>query len=149
MVPRVDVTRVLADRPELTSSEAEAVLEIAYLSTAVEGQLSDSELDAFATLAARLRREPIEGKKLDVLLEGYARHIEHRHVAERLAEVARSLSRNDARRVAYKAVFAMALCDLTSPEEAFDDALLGVLGLSVDDADALESEVYAMLDDVQ
>lgn len=149
--PRIDVARVLSLGAALSEAEAEAVLEIAYLSTVVDGGLSDEEIGAFASLAARLKKAPVDGRELDRILDGYAEHIEHRDIDERLAELARSLTRDEARRTAYKVAFAMALCDLgTSDEETdFDDALLEVLGLSVDDADALESEVYAALDEVQ
>ncbi len=149
--PRIDVARVLSAGGDLSNAEAEAVLEIAYLSTVVDGHLSDEEIGAFAALAARLKKTAVAGRDLDRILDGYAEHIEHRDIDERLAELAKSLSRDEARRTAYRVAFAMALCDLgTSDEEAdFDDALLEVLGLSIDDADALESEVYAALDDVQ
>ena len=68
-----------------------------------------------------------------------------------LVDVAKSLSRPEARRIAYKVAFAMALSDFgTSDDEVdFGDALLQVLGLSSGDADELESEVYAALDEVQ
>lgn len=149
--PRIDVSRVLGAGGDLSSAEAEAVLEIAYLSTVVDGRLSDEEIGAFASLAARLQNAPVAGRELDRLLDGYAKHIEHRDIAERLADLAKSLSRDEARKMAYRVAFAMALCDLgTSDEEAdFDDALLDLLGLSIEDADALESEVYAALDAVQ
>lgn len=148
---RVDVTRVLEAAGQLAAPEAEAILEIAYLSTVVDGRLSDEEIAAFAQVAARLDASATSGHKLDDLLDGYARHIEHRDIAERLAELAKSLTREDARKTAYKVAFAMALCDLaTSDDEAdFDDALVTLLGLSIEDVDALESEVYAALDAVQ
>ena len=151
MLPRIEVARVLENVQDLTNAEAEAVLEIAYLSTVVDGRLTDGELDAFATIAARLRNEPIAGAKLDKLLDGYASHIEHMDVDERLDEIGRSLTRDPARRAAYKVAFAMALADLgtNEEEERFDDTLLQILGFSSDEADALESEVYAALDDVQ
>jgi tellurite resistance protein len=156
--PRIDVVKVLSSvqadggaAQSLTNDEAEAVLEIAYLSTVVDGRLSDEELDAFASLAARLRKRPIEGRDLDQLLDRYAGHVAHRDVDERLAEVAKSLTRPQARRTAYKVAFAMALADLgtSDDEDAFGDALVGVLGLSIEDADELEGEVYAALDEVQ
>jgi hypothetical protein len=148
---RVDVARVLQAGGELTAIEGEAILEIAYLSTVVDGRLSDEEIAAFASVAARLKTTAIEGRKLDELLDGYARHIEHRDIAERLADLAKSLTRDEAKKTAYKVAFAMALCDLgTSDEETdFDDALVDLLGLSIEDVDSLESEVYAALDAVQ
>ena len=150
---RVDVARVLEAGGKLSAQEAEAILEIAYLSTVVDGRLSDEEIAAFAQVAARLKAGSVsdDGRKLDALLDGYARHIEHRDIAERLAELAKSLTRDDARKTAYKVAFAMALCDLgTSDDETdFDDALATLLGLSIEDVDALESEVYAALDAVQ
>jgi hypothetical protein len=149
---RVDVARVLEAGGALSAQEADAILEIAYLSTVVDGRLSDEEIAAFAQVAARLKAGSVgDGRQLDELLDGYARHIEHRDIAERLAELAKSLTRDDARKTAYKVAFAMALCDLgTSDDETdFDDALVTLLGLSIEDVDALESEVYAALDAVQ
>src|ERR1700733_951107 len=149
--PRIAVSRGLGAGGAPATAEAEDLLEIAFLSTVVDGRLSDEEIGAFASLAARLKNGPIAGRELDRLLDGYAKHIEHRDIAERLAELAQSLSRDEARKMAFRGAFAMALCELgTSDEEAdFDDALLDLLGLSIEDADALESEVYAALDAVQ
>jgi len=147
--PHIDVTRVIAAGVDLTPAEAEAVLEIAYLSTVVDGRLTDEELASFAHLAARLRKKPIEGAELDKLLDAFAAHVEHRDVDERLTQLAGALGRDAARRTAYKVAFAMALCDLASSDDEadFDDTLLDVLGIPVGDADELESEVYAALDE--
>jgi hypothetical protein len=158
---RIDVVKVLSSvqadgggyrAPSfLDDAEADAVLEIAYLSTVVDGHLSDEELDAFASLAARLRQKPTSGRDLDQLLDRYAEHVAHRDIDERLAEVAKTLTRPEARRTAYKVAFAMALSDLgtSDDEDAFGEALVDVLGLTVEDADELEGEVYAALDEVQ
>jgi hypothetical protein len=147
--PHIDVTRVIASGVDLTPPEAEAILEIAYLSTVIDGRLSDEELASFAHLAARLRKKPIEGAELDKLLDGFAAQVEHKDVDERLAQLAAALGRDAARRTAYKVAFAMALCDLASSDDEadFDDALLEVLKIPVGEADDLESEVYAALDD--
>jgi hypothetical protein len=147
--PHIDVSRVLPAGLDLTPAEAEAVLEIAYLSTVVDGRLTEEELLSFGQLATRLRGRPIEGPALDELLDRFAARIAHRDVDERLMQLAGTLGRDSARRTAYKVAFAMALCDLAANDDEtdFDDALLDALGIDPADADTLESEVYAALDE--
>jgi hypothetical protein len=147
--PHIDVSRVISADVHLTPAEADAILEIAYLSTVVDGRLTDEELASFAQLIVRLRGKPALGAELDAVLDRFAAQIEHRDVEERLMQLAGALRSGVARRTAYKVAFAMALCDLASSDDDadFDDALLDALGIGVADADALESEVYAALDE--
>jgi hypothetical protein len=148
--PRIDVTRVLPQEGVLNAAESDAILEIAYLSTVADGVLSDAELDAFGSAYARLtgKSGPPTAAQMDAVLERFAGNVDHAEALERMTELAKTITRPESRAAAYKLAFAMGLTDFaTSDEEwAFEDELLGVLGLSTDDADKLEGEVYAALD---
>lgn len=166
--PKVEVTRVLpASDLSLSSDEASAILEVAYLSTAANGELSDQELVAFREVAPRILgasarvegspyhsagagpsgNEPLAEAKLRALLDGFDANIEHVTVRERLDMLARVLERQEARELAYKLSFALSICDLeTSNEEVdFDDDLLIAFDLAPR-ADELSAEVYAALE---
>ena len=166
------VETVVPDDPELVLSptEREAILEIGYLAIAADRQLRDEELEAFRGVASRLRdlvgdpdvgpsskaapsahgdraqlaeRAALSDHELDALLNRYAEGLARSDADERLRDLAKALTRPDARAVAYKVAYALALCDLdtSDPEFEFDLQLIDSLGLSQEEAEALADQV--------
>ena len=148
LLPEVRVTRVLP-AADLSPAEVDAIVEVAYLTTVADGKLTDAEIDSFRDVVCTLRKLPALGdRELNAMFDGFAKNIAHKDVADRLLELAADLRRPEARNIAYKLSFAMALSDLaTSDAEGdFDDELLDALKLSADEAEVLEGEVFAALD---
>ncbi len=149
------VERVIPTEGHFSDAETDAILEVAYLTSAADGRLSDEENESFRAIAARLRGlaagAPVDvtDPALDELFERYAVRQDHTDVATRLTALRAALQRPAARDLAYKVAYAMSLCDLETGDEAdeLDDLLIEALGLSDEDADALAGEVYEALDD--
>ncbi len=154
-----DVEKVLGTET-FTPAEAEAMLEIAYLTGAANGSLSRDELRSFRrlahTLAERTEHDtPPAGRAdaaviapLEELLdrcEAASRGVE---VSVRLSQLAKSLEREGARRAAYRAAYALAISDLETNEheEELEADLATALGL-LDDVQALRNEVLGAVDD--
>lgn len=159
--------RVVPSTLDLTPSERDAVLEIAYLAIAADRVLNDEEVEAFRKVAARLYGvETLGEKDLGVLLDRFTSRLDHTKATmipgddaneamserskllraeadERLRVLAKELPREGSRALAYKVAYALALCDLeTSDEEfEFDLQLVDALGLSADQAGELADEV--------
>lgn len=156
---------VVPNDPELVLSapEREAILEIAYLAIAADRTLREEELEAFRGVAGKLRDlvgDPAEGptskhplalrenreltdRELARLLDHYAAGLARSAADERLRVLAGALGRPEAKAVAYKVAYALALCDLdtSDPEFEFDLQLIDSLGLTQDEAGALADEV--------
>jgi tellurite resistance protein len=151
----VQVQRVLPTVGKFSVTEADAILEVAYLTTAADGRLSDEEYESFRDVASKLRgmaagtTGTVSDQALNKLFERYAERIDHAERAERLKALRAALERVEARELAYKVAYAMSLCDLeTSDEEVdFDEQLIEALDLTEARADALAGEVYAALDE--
>lgn len=147
----------------LSKAEREAILEISYLAIAADRKLRDEEIDAFRRVAARLRDlvgdpeagpaskrplTPVENyeitdQELADLLDHYAAGLARSDADARLRDISRALVRPEARAVAYKVAYALALCDLdtSDPEFEFDLQLIDSLDLSQEQADAFADEV--------
>ena len=157
--------------------EANAILEVVYLAAAVDGTIEADEIEGFRAIAeellARVGSNAIEASEvvdyrsalnegsglhevealsdasLNQLLDRFSAQEAHKSFAERLRSLGPELSRTLTRSIAYKLAFALSVSDLNvAPEEtAFQAALAEVLGLSVDDAEALEGQVFLALED--
>src|SRR5262245_5436750 len=90
---RLAVEKALAGLPSLPRSTAESVLEIAYLTMAVDEQLRDEEIDAFSVIAAAMMSG--EGKLDDATLrkwlDRFAGDLDRDSIHERLAAAVKSL----------------------------------------------------------
>ncbi|HQY63413.1 MAG: hypothetical protein IPF92_01755 [Myxococcales bacterium] len=154
-----DVERVLGTET-FTPAEAEAMLEIAYLTGAANGSLSRDELRSFRrlahTLADRTEHDtPAPGKlnvehavpPLEELLEKYEAASEGVELSVRLAQLAKVLDRDEARRAAYRAAYALAISDLESNEheEELEADLATALGL-LDEVQELRNSVLGAVD---
>lgn len=149
----IEVFRVLPKGTPgtFTAEEANAILEVAYLSSIADGDMSEEERDAFRDLCGALRflvgpqagESHVTDAELDTLLDGFDSKIDHTDVADRLAALAPVLEKGTAKEAAYKAAFGMTLCDLAEDEEEdnFDDLLLDVFGIDEKRADQWAAQV--------
>lgn len=156
-----DVSKVLG--PEtFTSDESDAILEIAYLTGVANGSLSRDELRSFRRLAHTLAERTTgeggtaktflatsDGKvaPLDELLDRYESATEGSETSLRLASLAKVLTRDHARRAAYRVAYALSISDLESneDEEELEADLATALGLHEEIA-ALRNEVLGSVD---
>src|SRR5438477_229811 len=131
----LDMKRLLRSPAPLTDGERGAILEIACLAVTADHEVHADELDAFRRLAEALdSRTPLD--------ELVARARDREAADARLVELADALSPN-ARKVAYKAAYALCLADTEEADQEFefDLQLIDALDLAQDDVDALVSEV--------
>jgi hypothetical protein len=152
--PTVHVEKVLPEVGTFSVREADAILEVAYLTTAADGRLTEEEYESFRSVAGKLRAmasgatATVKDAALNKLFERYAERMDHAERSERLQALRADLERPEARELAYKVSYAMSLCDLETSEQEtqFDEELIEALELGEDRADALAGEVYAALD---
>lgn len=138
--PPMDVLAVLGpEPPALTDAEVSALLEIAYFTTAANGDLSDEECDAYRVAAPRLRvlggapaRAPLTDKELRAEFDAFEIHLRNTTVDDRLQELARALPEGAPRERAYAVSYAFSLCDweTNADERRFLAALARALGLT-------------------
>lgn len=155
--PSVQVERVLPAVGSFSVKEADAILEVAYLTTAADGKLTEDEYESFRSVAAKLRAmaagttAQVSDAALNKLFDRYAQRIDQAARTDRIKALSADLQRQEAKELAYKVSYAMSLCDLekSEEEEELDEELIALLGLGDDKADALAGEVYAALDEEQ
>jgi hypothetical protein len=149
------IGRVVPLGEELTASEVDAIVEIAYLTIAVDRRLEAEEIDAFKSVVERLRGAPVERSALDKLLDDmFARADAARgsegeqsgYADERLRALAGKMS-VPARELAYKVAYAMGLADMESSDEEFelDLQLVDALELTNERTEELAGEVMDVL----
>lgn len=124
----------------------DVMLEIAYLTTAVDGRLDDDELDAFREIAAKLRGKAVSNVELDALLDKFAGHVEPAEILERVKAIAPTLP-GDLRPVAFKLAVGLSVADLDANEDETDlqIALAEALGFDDDKVAELNDQVYTSL----
>lgn len=155
---RVAVERALRGVPAFTRASTEAILEIAYLTMAVDEQLQDEEIEAFSIIAAILlgKRDPssdepgLEGAALRSWLDRFAVALDRASLHERLEAAVRSLGGDQAAREAsYRVACLMAMSDLDAHDREFefDLDLIAALELEQDVADRIADELNAALID--
>jgi len=130
-----------------SKEHADVLLELAYLTTAVDGRLDDEELAAFTDLVGRLRGKPATSADVDALLDRFGGNVEHADITERLQTIAPTLPA-DLRPLAFKLSVGLGVADLdaSSDESDLQVALAEALGLDEARVDELTAEVYASLD---
>jgi hypothetical protein len=128
-------------------AHADVLLELAYLTTAVDGRLDDEELSAFKELAARLRGKPVSNADVDGLLDRFGGNVDHEEITERVRQIAPTLP-DSLRPLAFKLAVGLSVADLDASEEEGDLQVLlaEVLGLDEARVDELTAEVYDGLD---
>jgi hypothetical protein len=109
-----------------SEKDAETLLELAYLVTAADGKLLDSELAAFGAVAARMRgKDKLETDEVDALVDRFAHHVEKHEIETRVRILAPTLPEG-LHDLAYKLALGMAFVDHDPSTE--EDWLHGVLG---------------------
>jgi hypothetical protein len=131
--------------PDLVLSPAVsyALLEIAYLVTAVDGRLTDEELAAFQVLAARLRGlESVRTSEVETLVAKFAHNVEPAEIEARVRALAPKLPAEH-RELAYLLARARAFVDQAPhhPEDRLHTILGDVLQISADRREALARRV--------
>lgn len=129
------------------AEETDVLLELAYLTTAVDGRLDDAELQHFRDIAARLQGKPVSNADLDKLLDKYGGNVEFDEIAERVRKIAPTLPEN-LKGIAYKLAVGLAVSDLDASEDETDLQVVLAEALGIDEAkiDELTAEVYSGLD---
>mgnify|MGYP001254988898 CR=1 FL=1 len=131
-----------------TTEHADVLLELAYLVTAADGRLDDSELAAYAEIAARLRGKPsVTSAEIDALLDRFGGNVEFAEISERVQKIAPTLPA-ELRGLAFKLAIGLSVADLDASEDEGDlqVVLAEALELSETRVDELTAEVYAALD---
>jgi len=133
---------------KLTPAEADAIVEIAYVTIAADRKLDAAEVDAFRAVLERLRGATVDSGELDVVLDQMYARVER--VGEKLDEHLRALGAEmspSARELAYKVAYAMGIADLDSSDEEFelDLQLVDALELTSDRAEELADDVMRTL----
>ena len=176
----LDASKVLGP-DSFTPQEADAILEIAYLTGVANGSLSRDELRSFRrlahTLAEQTDRTPEGGPyrvpdterdseeepgkiiptflvksdgtvaPLEELLDRYEVATTGVDTSTRLAGLAKTLTRDHARRAAYRVAYALSISDLeiNEDEEELESDLATALGLH-EEIGALRNEVLGAVD---
>jgi hypothetical protein len=130
-----------------SAENVDVLLELAYLTTAVDGRLDDTEIKALAEVAGRLRGTPLTHGDLDKLLDRYGGNVEFEEIADRVKAIAPKLP-PELRPVAFKLAIGLAVADLDAndDESELQVVLAEALGFDGGKVDELTAEVYAGLD---
>ena len=141
------ISNLVPEGTKPTREQADVLLELAYLATAVDGKLLDEEIAAFRDLAGRLRGAPIGTKDLDALFDRFGGNVEHDEITERVKAIAPSLPA-DLKALAFKLAVGLSVVDLDASDDEGDlqVTLAEALGLDGTQVDMLTAEVYASLD---
>ena len=124
------------------TEHADALLEIAFLMSAVDGHLADEELESFGELVARVRGGVASKAQIGELLERFVFSAHTVGVPDRVREVAKSLPA-DLRAPAFTVAVALAMIDGDASEH--EDALVPVLAKAL----GLEDRVSALTADAR
>ncbi len=137
----------LLDGAKPSAGDADVLLEIAFLVTAVDGRLDDDELRAFRDLASALKSKAISDSELDALLDEFAGNIEHAEIVDRVKVLVPKLPA-ELREKAFKVSVGLSIADMDASDTEHDlqDLLAETIGLGQDRVDELVAEVYAGLD---
>lgn len=129
----------------LPEDQRDLVLEIAFFAVSADRRIQPAEAASLRAFARAL--DGARGASAaERLLSGGVEH--DRETADaRLLAVAGKLASDEARKLAYKAAYAIAQADLAAADEEFefDLQLIDALGLDQDVADELVSEVVTAL----
>ncbi len=130
-----------------STQDADTLLELAYLATAVDGRLAEEELAAFTSLVTRFRGKAARRADVDAVLDRFASNVAHTAIADRVEKIAPTLP-EQLRPLAFKLAVGLGVADLDASEDEGDlqIVLAEALGLAEARVDELTAEVYASLD---
>ncbi len=141
---RLAVEKALTGLGPFPRPIAEAILEIAYLTMAVDEELRDEEIDAFSVIAAAMLGSKLDDAALRKWLDRFSGEVSHDSVQERLVATVQLLGADhDAKLTAYRVACLMAMSDLDAADREFefDLDLIATLGISQDEAERVLEEV--------
>src|SRR5260221_14324104 len=117
----MSIAKLLPAGPVSNSAHADALLEIAFLMTAVDGRLEETELAAFREIATR-----VHGKEMDPneIVKHFTVSIDNERIKARVRAVAPTLPA-DLRETAFALAIGLALVDADA--SPLEDELVGVL----------------------
>jgi hypothetical protein len=127
---------------------ADVLLELAYLTTAVDGRLDDDEISAYKEIVGALRgAKAVSMADLDALFDRFGGNVEFEEIKDRVQKIAPSLP-EPLRGLAFKLSVGLAVADLDANEDESDlqVVLAEALGFDATRVDELTAEVYAALD---
>lgn len=130
-----------------STQHADVLLEVAYLTAAVDGRLHDEELAAFAQIVGRLRGKAPSSTDIDALLDRFGGNVEYAEIEERIQKIVPTLP-EELRPLAFKLAVGLSVADLDASDDEGELQVLlaGLLGLDDARVDELTAEVYASLD---
>lgn len=118
----------LVSSPIAATAHADAVLELAFLVSAVDGHLADEELAAFRELVGCVRGHEPKQEEVDELLGRFLVAVQRTPSEDRVRELAPTLP-EDLREIAFKVAVALTLVD--REENEHEDQLLGILAATL------------------
>lgn len=141
------IVKLVPDSVKPTAEHADVLLELAYLTTAVDGRLDDDELATFTGLVGRLKGKAPSTAELDKLLDKYGGNVEFAEIEERVKKIAPTLP-DTLKPLAFKLAVGLSVADLDASEDETDLQVLLAEALGFDDAKVgeLTAEVFAALD---
>lgn len=150
---RLAVERALTGVGPFSRAAVESILEIAYLTMAVDEELREEEIEAFSVIAAAMLQGRTQGERLDddslkKWLDRFGDKLDRDSFDGRLEAAANRLgSDNAAKLAAYRVSYLMAMSDMDAADKEFefDLQLIATLGISQEDADNTADEVNAAL----
>lgn len=143
----MSLANLVPNDAKINAEQADVLLELAYLATAVDGRLDDGELDAFKEIVARLRGKAPSNADLDKLLDKFGGNVEHEEITARVGQLAPTLP-PELKGVAFKLAVGLSVVDLDASGDETDLQVTLAEALGFDEAkvDELTAEVYAALD---
>lgn len=133
-----NVANAVPSATSLSDAERRAVVEIAYLAVASDHVVNEHEEKALRSVAAK-----IGGADLVDPILAKARRLDRESADARLRELAKALPTYEARVLAYKAAYAVAIADLASSDQEFefDLQLIDALELPQSEVDRFAEDV--------
>jgi hypothetical protein len=150
---RLAVERALTSVGPFPRSIAESILEIAYLTMAVDEELRDEEIEAFSMIAAAMLQshsqgEPLDDAALRSWLDRFAEDLSRDTFEARVEKaVAKLGGDHQAKLASYRVACLMAMSDLDAADREFefDLQLIATLGITQEEADTIMDDVNAAL----
>lgn len=138
----MSITKILAARPDTTTANADMLLELAFLMTAVDGRLDDAEVDAYRKVVSWARGAPVSDVDFGLVLERFSVNTAKDQIEQRVRVLAPKVA-PELRELTFKVAMGLALVD--NDAASAEDELMGLLfehlGLSDDRAEAVAAEV--------
>lgn len=119
---------LLVTSPIAATAEADVILELAFLVSAVDGHLADEELAAFAELVGCVRGREAKKEEVDDLLGRFLVAAQGTPAVERVRELAPTLPEG-LRDTAFKVAVGLSFVD--HEENEHEDELVGILAATL------------------